>query len=285
MEPVYGLVNAVGRAALAVLGVDVRPHGLEHLPRSGPVLLASTHDSYADFIVLERAAVERGRHVRFMTRHDAWIPPLLSFAMDQMSHIPVDREAPAAAYLVARRRLLEGEAICSFPEAGISFSFTVRGLMRGAAALSRETRVPIVPVAIWGAQRIFTVGDPQLPPDLTRGRVVDVAFGEPLHIAADEDLASGTTRLGHRLTTMLERLQRLPHHRPRPGEYAEWYPAHLGGHAPTRQRAAALEALPLSALAPTWGPSGSSPPPGAAPGAAPGARGGGDPPGPARATG
>lgn len=278
MEPVYGLVNVLGRGALAALGVDVRSHGLENLPRHGPVLLASTHDSFADFIVLERAAVEQGRLVRFMTRYDAWIPPVLSFVMDQMKHIPVDREAPAGAYLTARRRLGEGEAICLFPEAGISFSFTVRALMRGAAALARETRVPIVPVAIWGAQRTFTVGDPPLPPDLTRGRVVDVWFGEPMPVSPDEDVTAGTARLGHRLTAMLEELQRLPHHRPRPGEYAEWYPAHLGGHAPTRDRARELEVLPLSASAPTWGPEVSGP-------AVPGAPGAGAPHGPGRARG
>jgi 1-acyl-sn-glycerol-3-phosphate acyltransferase len=280
MEPVYGLVNALGRAALAALGVEVRPHGLENLPRTGPVLLASTHGSYADFIVLEKAGIERGRHVRFMTRHDAWIPPVLSFAMDRMRHIPVDREAPASAYLISRRMLREGEAICSFPEAGISYSFTVRALMRGVAALSRETGVPVLPVAIWGSQRLYSVGDPQLRPDLTRGRIVDVTFGDPIHVAPGADVDEATRDLGRELTTMLETLQVLPHHRPRPGEYAEWHPAHLGGQAPTRARAGELERLPLSALAPTWGP---TCPPGPATGPAadpaPGAR-----PAPGRAT-
>lgn len=254
MEPVYGLVNALGRGVLAALGVDVRPHGLEHLPRTGPVLLASTHASYIDFVVVEKAAIRRGRHVRFMTRYDAWVPPVLSFAMDRMQHIPVDREAPASAYLIARRRLRAGEAVCSFPEAGISFSFTVRSLMRGVAALARETQVPVVPVAIWGAQRIYTAGDPPPRPDPTRGRVVDVALGRPMYVAPDADLTDATARLGHTLTAMLEGLQQLPRHRPRPGEYAEWYPAHLGGHAPTRAQARELERLPLNALSPTWGP-------------------------------
>ncbi|MDQ6641636.1 MAG: hypothetical protein M3Y66_03980, partial [Actinomycetota bacterium] len=144
-----------------------------------------------------------------------------------------------------------------FPEAGISFSFTVRALMRGTAALSREAAVPVVPVATWGAQRISTAGDPQLPPDLTRGRVVDVAFGVPMHVAPDEDVTEATERLGHTMTALLEELQLLPRHRPRPGEYAEWYPAHLGGRAPTRAQAHTLEKLPASALPPTWGPTSS----------------------------
>ena len=253
MEPVYGLVNALGRGVLGALGVDVRAHGLENLPRSGPVLLASTHGSFLDFVVLEKAAIQRGRYVRFLTRYDAWVPGV-GWAMDAMRHVPVDRRAPAGAYLVARRLLRQGEAVGVFPEAGISHSFTVRALMGGTAALARDTQVPIVPMAMWGAQRIATVGDPRPATDLSRGRVVDVAFGEQLRVAPHEDVTEGTARLGHRLTSLLEELQQLPRHRPRPGEYAEWYPAHLGGNAPTRARARELETLPASAFAPTWGP-------------------------------
>ncbi|MEP6813944.1 MAG: lysophospholipid acyltransferase family protein [Marmoricola sp.] len=253
-DTTYRLVNAVGRGALAALGVDIRPHGLEHLPRAGPVLLASTHGSFLDFVVLEKAAIEHGRYVRFMTRYDAWVPPVLSRVMDAMRHVPVDREAPAGAYLDARRLLRQGEAVGVFPEAGISHSFTVRALMRGTAALARETQVPVLPMAMWGAQRIATVGDPPPRPDLKRGRVVDVAFGEPRYVGSGKDLTRATAELGHRMTAMLEELQQLPHHRPRPGEYAAWYPAHLGGHAPTRTRALELETLPLGVLPPTWGP-------------------------------
>ena len=52
-----------------------------------------------------------------------------------------------------------------------------------------------------------------------------------------------------------EILKRLPHHLPRPGEIAPWYPAHLGGHAPTRAEAAHLDVVPRAAVRPTWGPS------------------------------
>lgn len=253
MELAYGLVNSVGRGVLRSLAVDVRTHGLEHLPRRGPVILASTHGSYLDFVVLEKAAIQRDRYVRFMTRSDAWVPPLLSFAMDRMRHIPVDRAAPAGAYLTGLQRLRDDEAVGVFPEAGISFSFTVRALMPGVAALARETGAPVVPVAMWGAQRIATVGAPHPAPDPTRRRVVDVAMGPPLHAAPGDDLTAWTRVLGSTLTRMLEELQRLPRHRPRPGEHAAWYPAHLGGRAPTRAQSVGLETVPLNAVPPSWG--------------------------------
>ncbi len=260
-------MNALGRGALAALGVEVRTHGLEHLPRTGPVLLASTHGSFTDFVVLEKAAIQRGRYVRFLTRYDAWVPPLVSRAMDAMQHVPVDRAAPAGAYLTARRLLLRGEALGVFPEAGISHAFTVRALMRGTAALARETGVPVLPVALWGGQRIWSVGDPKPAPDLTRGRVVDVRFGAPMHVSPGDDVSTCTAQLGQTLTDLLEHLQLLPEHRPRPGEYAEWYPAHLGGRAPGVERGRILDELPLNALPPTWGPH-SPTPAGAVPGPA-----------------
>ncbi len=254
MNGTYRAVNALGRVALRALDVRVHASGLANLPTSGAVVLAANHVSYPDFVFIEKAAIERDRYVRFLTRYDAWRPGPLAWALDAMQHVPVDRAVPAAAYLRARRLLRHGEAVGIFPEAGISYSFTVRSLMRGAAALAAETGAPLVPVAIWGSQRIYSVGVPEPPPDLTRGRRVDLTFGEPMLLEPGTDPAAATTELGHRLTAMVEELQRRPEHRPRPGEHATWYPAHLGGHAPSRADARDLDVVPTTAIAPTWGP-------------------------------
>jgi 1-acyl-sn-glycerol-3-phosphate acyltransferase len=258
-EACYRTTNALGRAALRLLRIDTRWTGTQHLPTSGPVLLAATHVSYPDFLFLEQAAITRQRYLRFLCRHDAWRVPGVRTAMDRMQHVPVDREAPAAAYLRARSLVRAGEAVCAFPEAGVSHSYTVRSLMRGVAGLARETGVPVVPVALWGSQRIWSVGRPDERgrgprPDLTRGRRVDVVLGEPVTALPGDDLTSWTQDLGRRMTSLLEGLQHLPHHSPRPGEPAPWHPAHLGGSAPTRLEAQALESVPRSAVRPSWGP-------------------------------
>ena len=159
-ERVYRATTVLGRGVVRLLGLDTRWTGLEHVPVDGPVVLAATHVSYPDFLMIEQAALERSRHVRFLCRHDVWHLPIVRTAMDRMQHVPVDREAPAAAYLQARRLLREGEAVGAFPEAGVSWTHTVRSLMPGVASLARETGAPVVPVAIWGSQRLWTVGLP-----------------------------------------------------------------------------------------------------------------------------
>lgn len=257
----YRAAHAVGRGLMKALDVDLRVEGAAHLPTSGPVIIAATHVSYLDMLPLGHAARLQGRYPRFMARYDVWRPPV-GRLMTAMRHVPVDRDAPAGAYLTARSLLRAGEAVVVFPEAGISYSHTVRGLMRGAAALARETGAPVVPAALWGIQRIFSVGRPEggvlggkePGPDLTRGRRVDVALGEPMAVGPDANLIEWTTLLGHRLTEMLEELQQRPHHRPAPGEWAPWYPHHLGGDAPTRLEAAAWDNAPAAAIPPTWGP-------------------------------
>src|SRR5699024_3665865 len=110
------------------------------------------------------------------------------------------RQAPLAAYLRARTLLRAGDAVGVFPEAGISYSYTVRSLMPGVAALARETGAPVVPLAVWGAQRIWSVGRPdergrEPRPDLTRGRRVDVAFGPAFSVGPEEDLREVTEAL------------------------------------------------------------------------------------------
>src|SRR4051794_41956030 len=93
-----------------------------------------------------------GRLVRFMCRHEIWDSPV-GWAMDRMQHIPVDRRAPPAAYLQARRLLCAGEIVCVFPEGGISAGYVVRPLMPGAVAPAPGAGAPLGPGRAWGGPR------------------------------------------------------------------------------------------------------------------------------------
>jgi 1-acyl-sn-glycerol-3-phosphate acyltransferase len=152
--------------------------------------------------------------------------------------------------------LEDAEVVCVFPEGGISAAYVVRALMPGAVALAHETGAPLVPVSVWGGQRLWPqrreAGGPFPRPTISRGRLVDVRLHAPLILTGDLD--ADVRRLGGVLQSGLESLQLLPEHRPRPGEYAPWYPAHLGGDAVERAASFALDGMPRRAVDPDWGP-------------------------------
>jgi 1-acyl-sn-glycerol-3-phosphate acyltransferase len=254
VDRLYRSVIRTGRVLLNRLDLSVRSAGTEHVPASGPVVLAANHVSFPDFVFVQEPLVGR-RLVRFMCRADIWASPA-GRLMSAMRHVPVDRAAPAAAYLTARRLLGEGEPVCVFPEAGISAAYVVRALMPGAVALAHETGAPLVPVSVWGGARLWpqkrALDAPFPPPQITRGARIDVRFHPPLEVTGDR--VADTRRLGAVLQDGLEELQRLPEHQPRPGEWAPRHPAHLGGDAVEREASYALDGMPRSAVTPTWGP-------------------------------
>ncbi|MFY9916517.1 MAG: lysophospholipid acyltransferase family protein [Nocardioidaceae bacterium] len=248
MDLVYPPVIGAARLFFAALGLKIDVEGAEHVPRHGPALVVSNHVSYLDFVFVGLAARPSRRYVRFLTRYDVWHSPAGPL-MTGMRHIPVDRAAPAGAYLSARAALNRGEVVGIFPEAGVSRSFAVRSLMPGAVALAQETGVPIVPVAVWGPQRIATAG---LPVSLRRGRPVSIEVGSPWRPTGD--VGCETRAMGARLQELLDGVQRRHPDQPQPGTCAPWHPAHLGGHAPPAAQALFEADLPRWAVPPSPGP-------------------------------
>ena len=251
MEIVYPAVIGAARLVFRALDLRITVEGDEHVPREGPVVLVANHVSFLDFTLVGLAARRARRRVRFLARHDVWDNPVAGPVMRAMRHVPVDRSAPAAAYLRARSLLEQGEAVGVFPEAGVSTSYTVRSLMPGAVALAAATGAPLVPVALWGPQRVLTAHQPR---DLTRGRPVSLRVDRPWHVERTADIRRTTSLLGAHLQQQLDGLQAREVHRPRPGEPAPWHPAHLGGQAPTPAEARLAESLPVSAVPPSWLP-------------------------------
>ena len=195
-DRLYRGVVGAGRVALRALDLRVDLTGDDHVPRQGPVVLAANHVSFLDFLLVGLTADRSGRLVRFLARHEVFEHRASRRLMTGMGHVPVDRRAPAAAYLHARRLLREGEAVGVFPEAGVSRSWTVRALMPGAVALARETGAPLLPVAVWGPQRLLTA---KQRPEVRRGRPVTLVVGRPLDVSAAagvDDAVEGTRLLG-----------------------------------------------------------------------------------------
>lgn len=237
-EPVYAPVIVTAKALFRTLGLKIEIRGAQRVPRAGGVVLASNHISYLDFIFAGLAANPAGRYVRFMAKDSIWDHKVAGPLMRGMKHIPVDRAAGAAALAAGLASVRAGEVVGVFPEATISQSFELKGFKNGAARMAAEAGAPLLPVVVWGTQRMLTKGRPR---DFSRGKAVSVTVGEPFHPSTTDDATEVTAQLHARMAGLLDdAIARYPQH---PADVSDtwWLPARLGGTAPTLQEAAALE--------------------------------------------
>lgn len=239
-EVVYPPVIRAALLAFKALGMTVDVTGHEHVPASGGAVIASNHVSYLDFIFAGLPPWQsRRRLTRFMAKDAVFRHPVSGPLMRGMHHIPVDRDAGTASLRAALKALKDGELVGVFPEATISRSFTVKELKSGAVRMAAAARVPVVPTAVWGGQRMFTKGHPK---SFHRGATVTIAVGEPFQPSPREDSEAVTADLRHRLQLLLDDVQARHPDTASPGPHAWWLPASLGGSAPTPEQARALDA-------------------------------------------
>jgi 1-acyl-sn-glycerol-3-phosphate acyltransferase len=237
MEPVYRSVIGVARALFAAQGLKIRIAGLEHVPRTGGAVMAVNHTGYFDFTYAGLVGVWAGRLVRFMAKKSIWSNPVAGPLMSGMHHIPVDREAGLESFGAALRALRAGEIVGVFPEATISRSFELKAFKSGVARLAQEAGVPVLPVTIWGSQRVWTKGHPRR---MGRHRIpLLITVGRPVVVAPGEDAAEATERLKEVMRRQLEGDQ---------VAYPAWpeaerhlLPVRLGGTAPTLDEAEAMD--------------------------------------------
>jgi 1-acyl-sn-glycerol-3-phosphate acyltransferase len=232
----YTVVAAGFRLGWRALALDVRTVDHDHIPRTGPAILASNHIGYLDFCFVALAPPRPRRQVRFLARHDIWHRRVVGAAMTRMGQIPVDAHGdPTPALALAEQRLRDGEVIGVHPEGTISPSFVPRTGRTGAVRLARATGAPIVPVAVWGSHRLLTKWRPAR---LTRKVAVTIHYGEPFHPDVDVPLERATADLMARITALLARAQADYPQQPAAGPGEDWWiPAHLGGGAPTPEEA------------------------------------------------
>jgi 1-acyl-sn-glycerol-3-phosphate acyltransferase len=233
----YPPIIVTAKVVFKALGLRFQMTGTHHVPREGGALLALNHVSYVDFVLGGFATQDSDRLVRFMAKRELfdhrWTGPL----MRSLHHISVDRADGIASYDEGVRYLRAGEVVGIFPEATISRSFELKEFKTGAARMAAEAGVPLVPVILWGTQRIKTKSHPQ---DFSRGKTIAITVGEPLHPTGASP-AADTAELKATMARLLdETIRAYPAEEQPPGSW--WLPAAYGGSAPTPEEAATLDA-------------------------------------------
>jgi 1-acyl-sn-glycerol-3-phosphate acyltransferase len=238
MEPVFRTLEIAAKVAVRATGTRITYRGLANLPAFGGAVMAINHTSYIDFLPAALAVHQRKRRMRFMIKVEMQEVKIVNFLIKHTKTIPVDRRAGAGAYEIAVQRLREGELVGVYPEATISRSFELKEFKSGAVRMAIDAQVPIVPLIVWGAQRVWTKDHPK---SLGRKKIpILVLIGQPIAPAGAADDLNAAMR-----SSMTELLHQAQLEYPHPqGQY--WVPRRLGGTAPTMAEAKALDEAELA---------------------------------------
>jgi len=152
--------------------------GRENIPKTGPAIVAPTHRSRWDALIIPHAVgrLVSGRDLRFMVTSDEYNRPIQGWFIRQLGGFPVNVARPGFGSLAHSIELLsQGEMLVIFPEGGIVRDTKVHRLKRGVARIALEVEsghpnrgVKILPIAVkydsfypsWGSNVTVKIGEP-----------------------------------------------------------------------------------------------------------------------------
>jgi 1-acyl-sn-glycerol-3-phosphate acyltransferase len=150
--------------------------GSDHVPATGPVVVAPNHFSFLDHFFV---AVFLRRKVRFMAKSQLFQPPM-QFIYRHGGVFPVRRgHRDEEAFITAEKILREGGLVTIYPEAGRSRTGKLSEHAKpGVGRLALDSGAPVVPVAIHGTLKARNWKRLQFPK-------VTLLFGEPVTFPAE----------------------------------------------------------------------------------------------------
>ena len=143
---------------LSMVRFDVE--GVDKIPERGPVIAVFNHRSYFDATVVGAVLGRTGRSFRFLGKREVFDAPVIGGFSRMAGGIRVNRSSGSDEPLEQAIRVLKaGEAIALAPEGTIPrgpafFATELRGRW-GAARLAKATGAPVIPVGIWGTEKVW----------------------------------------------------------------------------------------------------------------------------------
>lgn len=231
-DRVYRPLVSTVKGLFKLLGLKFDIVGQENIPLAGGAILAINHTSFLDYAFAGLPPDRAGhRLVRFMAKEGIFKHSVAGPMMRGMRHISVNRDAGSEAFRQGVRALKEGELLGVFPEGTMSRSFELISFKSGAVRMAAMAQVPIIPMVVFGGQRILGYGHK----DFSRGKTIAITVGQPIMIEKRGDAHLQTGHLRDIMSVMLdETIARYPR---QPGEDLWWLPARFGGTALTPEEA------------------------------------------------
>jgi 1-acyl-sn-glycerol-3-phosphate acyltransferase len=155
---------------------DLKVWGIEHVPRTGGVLLVANHQSFLDPILL---GVRLPRSLSYMARSELFeVNPVFTWLIRSLGAFPVRQTGSAAgAIKEAVERLQEGRALNIYPEGSRTETGEIGPMEKGVALVIRKAKVPVVPVAIEGSFEAWRKGT-----TLFRPHPIRLLYGPPMDL-------------------------------------------------------------------------------------------------------
>jgi 1-acyl-sn-glycerol-3-phosphate acyltransferase len=123
--------------------------GMENTPDEGPLIVATSHSSYWDPMIMG-AAFDRPLH--FMARRSLFETPIFGWLIKQTLAFPLNREGDSREAIRAFGALLEqNEAVLIFPEGTRSSDGRLGPMKPGVGMIAVRYQAPVLPVYIWGS--------------------------------------------------------------------------------------------------------------------------------------
>jgi long-chain acyl-CoA synthetase len=184
--------------------------GRERLPRHGPYILCPNHQSYLDpFFIISTLPYRLVRQMFAVGAAEYFETGLTTWLARQFKLVPVDPDANLiGAMTAAARGLRHGKILVLFPEGERSIDGAVKRFKKGAAILSRELDVAVVPVAVRGTFEVW----PRNRSLNWRAAVpwarhhVRIAFGDPVRFPQGSTIATATAVLQQRVIDLYDGL-------------------------------------------------------------------------------
>jgi putative phosphoserine phosphatase/1-acylglycerol-3-phosphate O-acyltransferase len=162
--------------------------GLDNVPTAGSAIIVANHRSYFDSLAVSLLIAKTGRTVRFLGKKEVFDAPLVGQLAAAMGGIRVDRGTGSDEPLkAAADALMGGEMVTMMPQGTIPrgpafFDPNLKGRW-GAARLALMSRAPVIPVGLWGTEKVWPRSS-RLPNvlNLTDPPVVRISVGEPVEL-------------------------------------------------------------------------------------------------------
>jgi 1-acyl-sn-glycerol-3-phosphate acyltransferase len=190
--------------------------GQENIPKTGPVIIAPNHMSYADWGTDSLFFYEAGRYPTFMVKASAFKVPFIGKLLYGCGQIPVNRGAKDAALALkqAEQALKEGAAVIIYPEGTATRDPDLWPMVAktGVARVALATGAPVIPVAHWGTQNVLPYGSkkaklwPRQTVRTVAGKPVDLSQWAGKHTSA-KALRAATDVIMNDVTALLASLR------------------------------------------------------------------------------